>query len=142
MVECLQKIGEQPSDFLIEKQNGHVPQMAEQWLEVQKIIFQNRILQQTAKQIADRLKNERDLERAEKSLMASEKVFADEWKAQEEGWRSVRGKRRAVERVIFGVEWKFHDENQLKLIVRKCAAKVEGEIKNKMATEIDENQFV
>ena len=84
MVEYLQKVGEQPSEFLVEEQNALVPQMAEQWLEVPKIIPQDRILQQTAKQIADRLEAKRDLAGSEKSLTASEKVFSDEWKAKAE----------------------------------------------------------
>ena len=135
MVEYLQKVGEQPPEFLVEEQNALVPQMAEQWLEVPKIIPQDRILQQTAKQIADRLEAKRDLAGAEKSLTASGRVFSDEWKAQAECLRNVRGNRRAVGRVITGVERKFHGEEQLKLIVEKCAAKVEGELQKKMATE-------
>ena len=48
-----------------------VPQMAEQLLEVPKIIPQDRILQQTMKQIADRSEAKRDhLVEAEKSLAA------------------------------------------------------------------------
>ena len=101
----------------------------------------DRILQQTAKRIADRLEAKRDLVSAEKSLMASEKASADAWKAQAEGLRSVRGKQSAVERVITGVERKFHGEEQLKLTVEKCASKVEGEIQKKMATVTGENQL-
>ena len=68
-----------------------VPQMAEQWLEVPKIIHQDRILQQTVKQIADCLGAKRDhLAGAEKSLMASGKV-SDELKAQTECMRKVGG---------------------------------------------------
>ena len=141
MVEYLQKVGEQPSEFLVEEQNALVPQMAEQWLEVPKIIHQDRILQQTAKQIAGRLEAKRDLAGAEKSLTASGRVFSDEWKAQAECLRNVRGNRRAVGRVITGVKRKFHGEEQLKLIVDKCAAKVEGELQKKMATETGENQL-
>ena len=82
MAEDLQKVGGQPVEFLVEVQNAVVPQMGEQWLEVPKIMPQDRILQ-TAKQIADHL-DKRDLARAEKSLMVPEKVFSDEWKAQAE----------------------------------------------------------
>ena len=141
MVEYLQKVGEQPSEFLVEEQNALVPQMAEQWLEVSKIIHQHRILQQTAKQIAGRLEAKRDLAGAEKSLTASGRVFSDEWKAQAECLRNVRGNRRAVGRVITGVKRKFHGEEQQKLIVDKCAAKVEGKLQKKMATETGENQL-
>ena len=133
-----ERVGEQPSEFLVEEQNALVPQMAEQWLEVPKIIHQDRILQQTAKQIADRLEAKRDLAGAEKRLTASGKVFADEWKAQAECMRNVRGNRRAVGRVITSVERKFHGEEQLKLIVEKCAAKVEGELQKKMVIETGE----
>ena len=58
--------------ILVEVQNAVVPQMGEQWLEVPKIMPQDRILQ-TAKQIADHL-DKRDLARAEKSLMVPEKA--------------------------------------------------------------------
>ena len=80
-----------------------VPQMAEQLLEVPKIIPQDRIMQQTVKQIVDRSEAKRaDLAEAEKSLAAlmtsqavskssytqvasdheaSGRVFADELKA-------------------------------------------------------------
>ena len=92
----------------------------------------------TAKQIADRLEAKRDLAGAEKSLTVSGKVFADEWKAQAEGLWNVRDNRRAVGRVITGVERKFHGEEQLKLIAEKCAAKVEGELQKKMATQTGE----
>ena len=45
------------AELLVEEQilDALGPQMAEQWLEVPKIIPQDRILQQTAKQIANRL---------------------------------------------------------------------------------------
>ena len=101
---------------------------------------QDRILQ-TAKQIADRLESKRDLAGAEKSLMVPEKVFSDEWKAQAECLRNVRRDRCAVGRVITGAERKLNGEKQLKLIVEKCAAKVEGELQKKMATETGENQL-
>ena len=83
--------------------NAPVPQMAEQLLEEPKIIPQDRILQQTVKQIVDRSEAKRaDLAEAEKSLAAlmtspaaskssytqvasdheaSGRVFADEVKA-------------------------------------------------------------
>ena len=53
-VEDVQKVGEQPGEFWVEEQNAVVPQMVEQWLEVPKILPQDRVLQ-TAKQIADHL---------------------------------------------------------------------------------------
>ena len=139
MAEDLQKVGEQPVEFLVEVQNAVVPQMGEQWLEVPKIMPQDRILQ-TAKQIADHL-DKRDLARAEKSLMVPEKVFSDEWKAQAECLRNVRRDRCAVGRVITGAERKLYGEKKLKLIVEECAAKVVGELQKKMATETGENQL-
>ena len=91
-----ERIREQIVDVLL-------PQMVEQLLEVPKIIPQDRILQQAAKQIADRSEAKRaDLAKAEKSLAAlmasqaagkssctqvasdheaSVKVFAEELKA-------------------------------------------------------------
>ena len=133
MAEDLQKVGEQPVEFLVEVQNAVVPQMGEQWLEVPKIMPQDRILQ-TAKQIADHL-DKRDLARAEKSLMVPEKVFSDEWKTQAECLRNVRRDPCAVGHVITGAERKLHGEKQLKLIVEECAAKLVGELQKKMATE-------
>ena len=60
-----ERIREQTVDVLL-------PQMVEQLLEVPKIILQDRILQQTVKQIADRSEAKRaDLAEAEKSLAAS-----------------------------------------------------------------------
>ena len=137
--EDLQKVGGQPVEFLVEVQNALVPQMVEQWLEVPKIMPQDRILQ-TAKQIADHL-DKRDLAGAEKSLMVPEKVFSDEWKAQAECLRNDRRDRRAVGRVITGAERKLHGEKQLKSIVEECAAKVVGELRKRMATETGENQL-
>ena len=59
-----ERIREQIVDVLL-------PQMVEQLLEVPKIIHQERILQQTAKQIADRSEGKRaDLAEVEKSLAA------------------------------------------------------------------------
>ena len=84
--EDLQKVGEQPVESRVEMQNAVVPQMVEQWLEVPKIMPQDRILQ-TSKQIADHL-DKRDLAGAEKSLVVQEKVFSDEWKSQAECLRN------------------------------------------------------
>ena len=124
--EDLQKVGEQPVESRVEAQNAVVPQMVEQWLEVPKIMPQDRILQ-TAKQIADHL-DKRDLARAEG------KTFSDEWKAQMD-----RRDRCAVGRVITGEE-KLHGE-KLKSMVEECAAKVVGELQKRMATETGENQL-
>ena len=114
------------AELLVEEQicDALVPQMAELWLEVPKII--------------PRLEAKRDLAGTEKSLAASGKVFADELKAQAECMRKIGGNRRAMERVITGVERKFKGEEQLKLIVEKCAAKVEDELQKKMVTETGE----
>ena len=60
-----------------------VPQIAEQWLEVPKILHQDKIFQQTVKQIADRLEAKRDLAGVEKT--ASGKVFAGAEGAGREG---------------------------------------------------------
>ena len=51
--EDLQKVGKQPVDW-VEGQNAVVSQMVDQWLEVPKMLPQDRVLQ-TAKQIADHL---------------------------------------------------------------------------------------
>ena len=110
-----------------------VPQIAEQWLEVPKIIHQDKILQQTVKQIAARLEAKRDLAGVEKT--ASGKVFA-ELKAQAER-EKIEGNRNALRRIA-GEQRKFKDERQLKSIVEKCAAKVEGELQKKMVIETGE----
>ena len=47
--EDLQKVGEQLVESWVEAKNAVVPQMVEQWLQVPKIMPQDRILQ-TAKQ--------------------------------------------------------------------------------------------
>ena len=121
-----------------EGQNAVVPQMVGQWLEVPKIMPQDRILQ-TAKQIADHL-DKRDLAVTEK-MVVQEKVFSDEGKSQVECLRNDWRDRRAVGRVITA-ERKLHDEKQLKSIAEECAAKVVGELQKRMATETGVNQLV
>ena len=110
-----------------------VPRRAEQWLEVPKIIPQDKILQQTVKQIAGRLEAKLDLAGVEKT--ASGKVFA-ELKAQAEK-EKIEGNRNALRRIA-GDQKKLKDERQLKSIVEKCAAKVEGELQKKMVIETSE----
>ena len=105
-VEDVQKVGEQPAVM---------QQMVEQWLEVPKILPQDRILQ-TAKQIADHL---------DKRAVAGWK------KKQREGcWND----RCAVERITAE-----NDEKQLKLMVDECAAKVVNELQKKKV-KTGENQ--
>ena len=67
----LQKVGEQPGE-LVEEQNAVIPQMVEQWLEVPKILPQDRVLQ-TAKQIADHL-DKRVLAGTEKMIFSGSQL--------------------------------------------------------------------
>ena len=115
----------------MELEQSSIP--AEQWLEVPKITHQDKILQQTVKQIADRLEAKRDLAGVEKT--ASGKVFA-ELKSQVER-EKIEGNRNALRRIL-GDQRKLKDERQLKSIVEKCAAKVEGELQKKMVIETSE----
>ena len=87
-----------------------VPRKAEQWLEVPKIIPQDKILQQTAKQIADRLEAKRDLAGGGEK-MASGKVFA-ELKVQAER-EKIEGNLNASRRIA-GDQKKLKDEKELK----------------------------
>ena len=110
-----------------------VPQRVEQWLEVPKIIPQDKILQQSVKQIADRLEAKRDLAVVEKTT--SGKVFA-ELKVLTER-EKIEGNQNALRRIA-GDQKKLKDEKQLKPTAEKCAAKVEGELQRKMVIEIGE----
>ena len=127
--EDLQKVGKQPVESWAEGQNAAVPQMVDQWLEVPKILPQDRVLQ-TAKQIADHLDKRGTWQELRRW------IFSGEGKLQLEAlWND----RRAVGRVITAEE-KLHDEKQLKSIIEECAEKVVGELQKRTVTETGENQ--
>ena len=114
-VEDLLRIGRRSGELWL--QNAGMPLVVEQWLEVPKILPQDRVLE-TAKQIADHL-DRRDRAGIEKMISSGKSQLEDK---REVGCVNIAG-----------------NDEKLKLLVDECAAKVVGELQ-KRKVETGENQ--